>query len=98
MGRGLHQRLLSVAPVTQTASLGCFLGHSPQLVSLGKTNSIITEESSIAGSMALELSPSKIAVRSQRTPCHSVRASMAEGILGKKRSLSRQIGTSRVPN
>lgn len=48
--------------------------------------------------MALELSHSKIAVCGQRTPCHSVRESMAEGILGKKRSLSRQIGTSRVPN
>lgn len=64
--------------------LAVSLGKSPQLVLPGKTNSIRTKASATADSMALELSPSKTAVCSQRIHCHCVRASMAEGIWGKR--------------
>lgn len=79
-----YARSYSADPVVQTVSLGCFLGKSPQLVSPGKINNIRTKASATADSMALELSPSKTAVCSQRIHCHCVRASMAEGIWGKR--------------
>lgn len=55
------------------------------LVLFGKTNSTKTKESSTADSTVLDL-PNKIAVCSQRLPCHSVRKSVAKGIPGKKRT------------